>query len=308
MESRNALKALEKLNLERIYYFESKDYRNLLRVNKVLESFPMHLIPLIINHKKNKRIREKVKLISTPIEREQVEYADPLPEGLTGVAYTCITSGYDLPKEPLYNDPNLTYLLYTDLIEDMNTIWNQKEIKDVPVLSNSNYANRYYKFHPFELFKGQYDYSIYIDGNVQLISDTSSLFSIARDSNLGIAMHRHATMDCVYKNALWCKYNHRGNVDAIEAQVKKYQDEGFPKDFGLLEATIIVIDLHNDIAQDILNSWWDEFINSNGGRDQISLPYILWKKGYSVDDVGYLGNDEYHNPKFRINEHIGKPL
>ena len=35
-------------------------------------------------------------------------------------------------------------------------------------------------------------------------------------------------------------------------------------------------------------------------------PYILWKEGYHIEDIGCLGNDEYRNPKFRINAHRGK--
>ena len=307
MYDKAVLKALENLNLERIYLTESSAYRNGQRLERFKKAFPKHIFSFVLKYLRNKEIKKKVDSISNYIPPENVKYADPAPEGLTGVAYTCITDGYDVPKNPLYIDPCLDYILFTNSSTDdleKTNIWKSRMIDKVAVSPQNNSANRFYKFHPFELFH-EYNFSIYIDGNVQLISDTSSLFAVARNSKSGIAMHRHATMNCAYKNAVWCEYNHRGNISAIRKQTEKYHKEGFPEDFGLLEATIIVVDLHNENARKIMDEWWKEFCITGGGRDQISLPYVLWKNGYSIDDIGNLGNDEYHNPKFRIVAHKG---
>lgn len=306
MNEKDLCRSLEKLNLERIYLSESPEYRNGERLNRIRQSIPWHIVACFKNYIKNRKIRKNTDAISHYLKPHEIVYADPKQEGLKGVVYTCITGGYDAPKTPLYADPNIQYVLHSDVTLENTDIWMQRSIENVNVDLNSNYANRYYKFHPFELFEGKYDYAMYIDGNVELISDTSSLFSVARDSKLGIAMHRHATMDCAYKNAKWCEYNHRGNIPAIREQVYNYRQEGFPEKFGLLEATIIIFDLNNKCAKDIMHKWWDEFCKTDGRRDQISLPYILWKNGFSIDDIGNLGNDEYHNPKFRIYAHKGK--
>lgn len=309
MDNQEALKALERMNLEYLYFRESDDYINSIRLSKLIDKNPINVLKYIKNHINNKEVKKKVDAISFKINREDVFFADPAPLGLTGVAYSCITGTYDKPKEPYYKDPHLTYMMFTDKIEHIDkkntSIWELKPVYCEGLSGGKNYINRYYKFHPFELFQG-YNYSIYLDGNVQIISDVSKLFSIARDSKTGIAMHKHAHMNCIYKNALWCEYNGRGNIDLIHKQVEKYKREGFPDNFGLLEATIIVVDLHNQNAKNLMNQWWTEFIDCGSGRDQISLPYILWKNGFTVDDVGILGNDEYHNPKFRIYEHQGK--
>lgn len=305
MDKKQLLLSLEQLNLEIIELLESQEYINGKKLGNLVHAFPRHLLKFLIKHMKNRNIKNKVNKITHPLRKEDIYYADPVTEGYCGVAYTCITDGYDKPKEPLYVDPNIDYVLFSDKQYGTDSVWDCRPIRDIEVEKSSNYANRFFKLHPFEFF-GEYDFSIYIDGNVQLISDTSALFAVARNSKTGIAMHRHSTMNCLYDNALWCEYNHRGNIEAIKKQVKKYQDEGFPKNYGLLEATIIIVDLHNETAKKIMSDWWQEFISTEGGRDQISLPYILWRNGYSIDDIGCLGNDEYHNPKFRIFGHEGK--
>ena len=162
------------------------------------------------------------------------------------------------------------------------------------------------KFHPYSLFENDYDYAIYIDGNVQLISDITGLYRIAKESPLGIALHLHSERDCVYNEAIWCKINRRGNIKKIEEALSKMKSEGFPEHFGLFEATIIVVDLHNQVGKHIMELWWKEFIKSECGRDQILFPYILWKNNYDIHSIGVLGNNEYFNPKFRIFSHKGK--
>lgn len=307
METKEILTSLEKLNLERIYLLESKEYTDGKRINNLKRAFPFHIFKFIFRHLKNKRIKRKVNSISKYLNIKEVKYADPVNIGLRGTVYTCITNGYDMPKEPLYKDPNLKYIIYTDMAPLQSGIWEYKSINNMKIKCNNNKVNRYYKFHPFELLSEE-KFSIYIDGNVELISDTSSLLSIAKEAKTGIAMHKHATMNCAYKNAMWCEINHRGNLEALRRQTARYKEEGFPENFGLLEATIIIVDLNNSTAKKIMDLWWEEFCRTGSGRDQISLPYVLWKCGFSIDDIGCLGNDEYHNPKFKIYSHVGVPF
>lgn len=56
-------------------------------------------------------------------------------------------------------------------------------------------------------------------------------------------------------------------------------------------------------CNEIMNAWWEEF-RRFPKRDQISFPYILWKKGISQEDIGILGENIRENPYFRLVEHI----
>ena len=213
--------------------------------------------------------------------------------------YGCITNGYDFVKQPVYVGKDTTYHIFTDIISGNTGIW-QEHLVDCGEYVKD--ANRYYKFHPFELFP-DYDYAIYTDGNVKVLSDISTICSIASKSKTGIAMHRHHARECAYQEALACKYYKRGNYIKIQEQLSRFRDEGFPEDFGLCEATIIVYDLKNAVAKKIAEDWWNEYINSDTKRDQIPFPYIIWKNGFNISDVGDLGNDVMGNPKFLIIGH-----
>ena len=297
-------KMAESQNKRLLEIEESKEFILGRRIIHLKEAFPFGMIDYIRRVRLFRKRQRKISEIATPTSKRELYYADPEIQGYTGVAYTCITGGYDNPKEPLFADSNLRYELFSDCDIPSDSIWNYNKISIEASSTIGNYVNRYYKMHPFELFPND-QFSIYVDGNVQIASNVSTLFDIARKSRIGIAMHKHAKQNCIYKNALACEYNNRGNIEMIHQQMERYRREGFPEEFGLLEATIIIVDLGNDTAKDIMGKWWKEFIATESGRDQLSLPYVLWKNGYQVEDVGCLGNDEYHNPKFRISVHKG---
>ena len=71
----------------------------------------------------------------------------------------------------------------------------------------------------------------------------------------------------------------------------------------MLEATVIIFNLKSQECQKLMSEWWKEFLNSDSKRDQIALPYILWKNKNQISDVGYLGNNVYKNPKFQVESH-----
>lgn len=119
-----------------------------------------------------------------------------------------------------------------------------------------------------------------------------------------MAMFKHHTRDCIYDEEKVCNIYKKGKKEKIKKQIEKYISEGFPKNFGMLEGNVIVTDLKNKNSLKIQNSWWEEFLNSESLRDQLSLPYVLWKLNYRINDIGTLGNDVYRCPKFEFVKHI----
>ena len=107
----------------------------------------------------------------------------------------------------------------------------------------------------------------------------------------------------MYDEAEVCVSIGKGNPEKIKAQCQRYREEGFPSHFGLLEANVVAVDLNNAVALDILECWWLELLRSGSGRDQLALPYVLWRLGLSVSDVGCLGPNSFRNPKLRFVEH-----
>lgn len=301
MSTYKAYEAIEEMTNEVYRLKASREYNIGRRVVEMKKYFPFHMLKYVrmIYH------RKQMKKMDDELSRDVVignYYASPDPvTDKKGVVYTCITDGYDDPIEPVLVDPNLDYLMFTDKTNvESGSIWQLKAISQELSAHEGNYANRYYKFNPHVLFAQDYDYAVYIDGSVQIVSDVTGLFRIAHESPTGIAIHKHYARNCAYKEAEWCQIHNKGNVEKIEVQVQRYKDEGFPANFGLCECPVIVVDLKSENAKKIMDAWWHEFavVSELSGRDQISLPYIIWKLGFTMGDIGNLGDTIYKNPKF----------
>ena len=106
---------------------------------------------------------------------------------------------------------------------------------------------------------------------------------------------------CVYDEAEACILMEK-EYRKLREQVERYKQELSSK-YGMLEATVIIFNIHSKECKMLMSDWWDEFIKSGSKRDQIASPYILWKKGYKILDVGYLGSNVYKNPKFQVLSH-----
>ena len=214
--------------------------------------------------------------------------------------YTCITGKYDDILEPFFVSPNVDYIVFTD--SDIKTnIWIKKSIPEQLKNMNNAMINRYIKLHPYEILD-EYDYVMYIDGNVHILDDVLGMFN-SLNLDYGIAMHTHYLRNDVYDEAKSCIKFKKGNKSFIIKQMRKYKENGFPEQYGLLEATIIVSDVHNSMSKDIFDCWWNELVESQSMRDQLSLPYVLWKKNIKIDKIGTLGDNEYANTNFFIISH-----
>ena len=302
MKNIKQIKLLEMYNKEYLKLYHSKVVRFQRNMSKIKNNKLKDNIRLVKRKITAKigDIKIKLNVKSANYEKTYYNFGKPL-ENIKIAVYACITNGYDTIKEPLYLENDTEYFLYTDdkYTSNKDSNWIQKKID---CSGYENEANRYYKFHP-DLFEKNYDFAIYIDGNVRIISDVTTLCYIARKSKTGIAMHKHHNRDCVYQEGLACKYYKRGNLKEIQNKLLQFKKEGFPEKFGLCEATIIVYDLKNPLAKKIAHNWWEQYYQSGTKRDQIFFPYIIWKEKLLMLDVGDLGNNLWENPKFIITGH-----
>lgn len=298
-------KILEILNEEKSKIKESKEYK----IGNTIVTFAQNIcqfnFKLIFKNLRNKRVARIVKkkyynpLTLAIIQNDKIDYRK-----CKIVIYTCVLGNYDNIQKHLLKFDNVDYYILTDDRRKYEIYKDYYKIIELPrkILNKGNIiANRYVKFHPMEFFE-DYDYAIYIDGNVRIISDIRKFIQNISD-NTGIAMHLHRERRCIYDEAEVCKLLKRGNTKKIDEQMKKYKKEGFPINFGMNEASVIVCDLKNKIAIKLLDEWYLEFIKSGSLRDQLAWTYVLWKNNYKISDVGNLGNNIYRNYKLEMYKH-----
>jgi hypothetical protein len=114
-------------------------------------------------------------------------------------------------------------------------------------------------------------------------------------------LHRHR--DCIYKELEACIRLKKDDPQIMRKQIDSYRSAAMPEHYGLIEANLLVRDHHNPACIEIMERWWQE-IAKHSGRDQLSLPFVLWKMGISVTEIGQISDNVYKLPLIRIEPHI----
>ena len=154
--------------------------------------------------------------------------------------------------------------------------------------------------------------TMYIDSNVEIEGKVTTLFDKMQPGD-DIGLWRLGrSMEDEISWVVAQKYKHSKKREGqINTQMKEYFNEGFPglpypsssfyrKINGSLHKVIrnvtfygkaIIRDLRNKRADDVGRFWWQAFLKG-AKRDQLWLPYAIWKAGAQVHDFGELGFEE----------------
>lgn len=227
--------------------------------------------------------------------------------------YTSIFGGYDDLIDDQYQMDGVDYICFTDRDLESET-W--KVIKSTPIYNDPNRNAKKYKILPHRYLK-DYDYSIWIDGNIKVISDIRAL---CNGDSYKVYDHMQVfdKRNCIYDEAQailnFGKINsertpERGiknwkdNPKLIVDQMNRYISEGYPKNNGLATNPIIVRNHNDSDVIAVMEDWWSE-IKYNSKRDQLSFNYIAWKNQFNFV---YLQGDSRNNEYFvSVGKHKGK--
>ena len=218
-----------------------------------------------------------------------------------GVVYTAVFGGYDEIVDPMFVNPNLEYYAFTDSELPENGIWKKVDLSKFPQLEglDSYHKAKYIKMFPYEFFPDA-DFSIWIDGNVNLIADTYPVAIMSQGA--AMATYSNPLHDCIYTEGRYMVYQGRVSAEKVKEQLDTYSKNGFPEHFGMREFSIIYRDHKNEECYNMMKEWW-RHVNTFTMRDQLSFSYILWKNGKTIDYIRNLGENWRMNPRFRQKEH-----
>jgi hypothetical protein len=231
------------------------------------------------------------------------------------VVYTSIFGGYDNLIQDHFELPGVDFLCFTDC-EFTSTTWQVR--KALPMYTDPNRNAKKYKVLPHR-YLSDYDYSIWIDGNIKIVGDvrellTQKLYQLYDH----MQVESYDRRNCIYDEASAIlkfgsinsqRYPEKGiknwkdNPQLITKQMEKYQAAGYPIQNGLA-TTPIMVRQHNH--PDVIKhneDWWTE-IKYHSKRDQLSFDYVAWKNGFKYD---FLVGDSRNNSYFKsMGKHIGK--
>ena len=288
-------------------YLRGLQINNLLRVVKKLDfSFLMDAVHLKIANRKLAKYQKKRKAAGSAAHQASTYQSYQKLKDKKIIIYTCIVGGYDALKEPLLLFDNVEYICFTEDAASIKKAENSKwSIRQIPETILKKYdrtlSNRYIKMHPKELFP-EADYTVYVDGNIGIQSFLGT-YLLQTKAKTGIAIFSHSQRQCAYVEAKVCISRRKGSREAIERQMQDYEKAGFPKNYGLYECTILAVDLRNTRSTELMEKWWQEFVRSKSRRDQLSLPYVMWKSGMKYTDIGLLGENLFDDSRITVYSH-----
>lgn len=217
------------------------------------------------------------------------------------VVYTSVFGNYDKICEPLFVNDKIKYIAITDQEISTDSIWEKYDTSSIDGFDklDAYHKSKYCKLHPHKFFSS-YDYSIWVDGNVQIVADLLPL--ILRLDNHFMATFTNPYHNDIYTEARFCVYHDAVDLKKVNEQMEQYKKDGFPKGFGMREFSIIVRQHNVNQCISLMEQWWNE-VNTFTMRDQLSFPYLLWKNKLTIDTIQLLGGNWRHNPRFIAKPH-----
>jgi len=227
--------------------------------------------------------------------------------------YTSIFGGYDNLIDDQLQMEGVDYICFTDRDIKSDT-WEVR--KSTPIYTDSNRNAKKYKVLPHR-YLGEYDWSVWIDGNIKIHSDIRPLCS-GEPYKVYDHMKVFDARDCIYDEAETILNfgkinsertpergikNWKDNPKLIVDQMNRYISEGYPKNNGLATNPIILRNHKDSAVIAVMEDWWSE-IKYNSKRDQLSFNYIAWKNQFNFV---YLQGDSRNNEYFlQTGKHKGK--
>lgn len=155
-------------------------------------------------------------------------------------------------------------------------------------ISSPNLINRWHKFFASRILQDT-EISIYIDANIELINDPWPLIKTFIDSGkpLGVFIHPERKNIQEEIDACFEKKKLTGsNLLLLDSLLKVYRENGFPFDRQLLTGGVLFRRHDSAVLDNGMSLWWEK-TSKYVPRDQITLPYVLWKM-----NIPYVAFDE----------------
>ncbi len=185
---------------------------------------------------------------------------------------------YDKLLQPLDVDSDFDYVCFSnDIKEEKVGVW---YIKRIPFENaDKTRVSRYLKLLPHKVLQ-EYDYSLYIDANIQITSrDLYKVINQNIEEDILIAQVPNIFRDCIYKDIEIAFRKRKVDLKGAKRQYKHLKQEGFPNHYGLFENNVILRRHNDQKVIEISEAWWKEY-STYTHRDQFSLMYVYWKQNF----------------------------
>lgn len=190
--------------------------------------------------------------------------------------YTSITADKDLRKEPPLHE-GVDRILFTDRpLAHEGSAWSIRQA--CSLFTDPRRNSRAHKILAHQ-YLDEYDYSLWIDGSIQLLASPLDLIE-AHLHDVDVTMFRHPARSCLYVEAEGCAGAGYDAREVFADQLAKYRRAGYPENNGLNECAVI-LRRHNKHTVAFNNAWWSEYCR-HSCRDQVSVNYVARECGVRI--------------------------
>lgn len=189
--------------------------------------------------------------------------------------FTAIFGNYEKPKKPFFNE-NVKYVIFSDRPYKIDP-W---EVRVVPRVGSPAKTARHYKILSTKYLPNS-DVTIWHGGWLRIVGDPMVAVNYLKNND--IAMEPHKERNCIYKEAKTCIGMRKSNPELTKRQMAVYRKDGFPANYGLTSAFLIVR-RNTEVIRKLEELWWQQ-IERFTVRDQLSLMYCMWKLGMDYDKI-----------------------
>ena len=170
--------------------------------------------------------------------------------------YTSIINNYDTLPTFIKKTP-IDFIAFANTNHKYRHNWDLRNISSPT--KNPTMANRILKINiPEEIFKN-YEYSLYIDGNILIKQKLLDKVFELINQNIEYSVNRHPRYDCPYSDL-----NEISRVGVVSAKkslswAKRLNSLNIKKNSGYYECNIL-FRKHNNKVKDFNDYWWQEFL------------------------------------------------
>tara|TARA_R110002167_G_scaffold166004_2_gene363052 strand:+ start:1539 stop:2249 length:711 start_codon:yes stop_codon:yes gene_type:complete len=192
---------------------------------------------------------------------------------------TYLMGDEDVLLEPHYLNETWDLVCFTNRKDIKSETWNVVYVEDKEnAMNNKRFAN-FFKFNPFtslfSAFNLNYDICITIDANVRIAKDLDKIVSFYCPTLFDMTLAVHPIRNCVMSESNAIVGEKKDTKEAVAQNINLFEKNGYPTNNGLYQTTIMI--WKNTLATQVLSSdFWKLYCNMSE-RDQILLPYVLWK-------------------------------
>jgi hypothetical protein len=197
------------------------------------------------------------------------------------VVYMAQFGGADPIMPPIEVVPGWDYLVFSSREQRMPRPWKQHSIVPPRSASTPRLMNRWCKILSSRVLDG-YDYSIYLDAHLQITGDLRPLLEefIASDADCGLVRHplsRNVDHE-VERQVRVGRITREDYEENWPRQRAGHRSAGFNDDLGAYFAAVVLRRHGGPDLAAFEQAWWDDL---RGGvtRDQVALPFALWRTG-----------------------------